>query len=198
MKTLSILVLSLQIWLLSAAMAPAQGDPYDAGVFGDPLGTATTLEVGAFSPFNAYVVAFELNGLVKGFEVRIVVPPTITVTGSVLAGPAPINLGDEPNEFIVGTGGCIEGTPRIVLLQLNCGLFVPDPVPTDLALVLQGTSPSSFGGPPGYVQCDNVLVSFTPASIHPVYPSGALIINPTQEDPIAVEASSFGAVKSRF
>jgi hypothetical protein len=199
MKKFAILALAALTCLALATTAFAQAEQYDVGIFGNSAGTFTTLQVGQFSPFQAYVIAFGLDGLVKGFEVYVNVPPTITVTGSVLAGPAPINLGTRANEFIVGTGGCIEGSPQINLVQLNCGLFLPAPVPTDIVLALEGTIPSSFGGPPGYVQCDNTLVSFAPATNgEPNYPNGALVINPTFEGPIAVEESSFGAVKSQF
>jgi hypothetical protein len=198
MKKLMAVVFALSLVAMSS-MAFAQAEQYDVGIFGDVDGTLTSLNVPAFSPFQAYVVAFGLDGTVKGYEVFVNVPATITVTGSVLAGPAPINLGTRANEFIVGTGGCIEGEPQIRLVQLNCGLFLPDPVPSDIALVLEGTIPSSFGGPPGYVQCDNTLVAFGAATNGGgVYPDAALIINPTSNPPVAVEESSFGAVKAQY
>jgi len=198
MKKLMAVVFALSLVAMSS-MAFAQPEQYDVGIFGDAAGTQTTLTLGQFQPFTAYVVGFGLDGTVKGFEVKVTVPPQITVTANVLAGPAPINLGDEPNEFIVGTGACIEGTPQLTLVTMSCGLFVPAPVPNDLAMVLGGTTPSSFGGPPGYVQCDNTLVAFGAATNGgPDYPDAALIVNPTGIAPVAVEESSFGAVKAQF
>jgi hypothetical protein len=170
---------------------------YDVGIFSDPSGTSSAIAVTPFAEFEIYVVAFDLDGLVKGFEVSASIPADVTVTQALPAGPAPINLGSDPEEFIVGTGGCIVAQPSVALVQLRCASLSADLVD---AIVCPGpTTPSSFAGRPGYVKCDSVLVPFAPASnTLPGYPGGCLAINPQGEPPVAGGAESFGALKARY
>jgi hypothetical protein len=201
MKRIATLLLAGALTAGLTASASAQPEKYDFGVFADPAGTQTTTAVSAFVTFDFYAVGFQLDGLVKGFELTLNMPPGFTVLTRTIAGPNPINVGDESsNEFIIGTGACVDGgTGAFTLVTINAGYFAT-PVPSDAAVCISGTTPSSFpNGEPGYLQCDNTLIAAGVASTgDPNYPDGCLILNPTSEPPVSTESASFGALKTRF
>jgi hypothetical protein len=200
MKKLMAIALGVSVLAMSS-MAFAQAEQYDFGIFADAAGTQTTVAAAPFTPFDWFVVGFGLDGQVKGFEVTVSVPAGLTVLTRVIAGPGPVNLGGEPDEFIIGTGGCVDAGPgAFVLVQYNGGFFTPT-VGSDLAVIAGGTTPSSFpGGVPGYLQCDGDLIPAGVATDGSAggYPNGALIINATGDAPVATEAATFGDLKARF
>jgi hypothetical protein len=201
MKRFAILALALVLAAGLATTVFAQPSQYDVGVFSDLAGTNSVLTAPAFTPVNFYAVAFDLDNQVKGFELTLGVPVGFTVLSKVKAGPNPINVGDEANnEFIVGTGACVEAGPGpFVLVSMNGGFFTPT-VPADATVCISGTTPSSFpNGTPGYLQCDNSLVPFGVAQNgEGRYPNACLVMNATSEGPVATEAASFGEMKARF
>ena len=183
---------------LVAATAMAQPEPGDVGVFADPAGTQSTITVTPGVPFIVYVIGFELDGFVKGFEVQVDIPVGAFVLGTALNPPSGLNFGDVPGEFIVGTGGCFDGIPQYELVNLT--MFWGAPV-ADTAICVGPTNPSSqgFNGGPGWLQCDNTQVPFGLAQNgEGRYPNGCLIVNPTMDGPVATESVSFGEVKGRF
>jgi hypothetical protein len=192
--------------VLSASAASAQ-DAKDAGVFADAAGTQSTFTAAAFVPFNIYLVAFGLDGNVLGYEFRTLGLEGLTVLLSTPSvGPnGGINLGDSPGEFIVGTGACLpaDSAGAFVMASLQVGSFA-DPTGANLidkAICIAGSTPSSFeafGSPPGWLRCDGTLDTFGVAQNGGSYPNGCLILNATQEGPVATEATSFGEMKARF
>ena len=190
--------------VLSAGAASAQ-DAKDAGVFADAAGTQSTFVAAAFVPFDVYLVAFGLDGNVLGYEFRTLGLDGLTILASVPSvGPnGGINLGDEPGEFIVGTGACLtaDSAGPFVMARLNLGSFAGANL-TDRAVCIAGSTPSSFeafGSPPGWLRCDGTLDTFGVAQNgQGVYPNGCMILNATMDGPVATDAASFGEMKARF
>jgi hypothetical protein len=84
-------------------------------------------------------------------------------------------------------------------VQYQIGFFVPVP-PTDVVACLGPSSPSSFApAAPGYLDCSGGLSPFGVAENgQGVYPDGCLVMNATNDAPIATETKSFGAIKARY
>jgi hypothetical protein len=196
--------------VLSASAASAQ-DINDAGVFADAAGTQSTLNVVPFVAFDIYAVAF-IEGGVLGYEFGINgLDGLVVLAGFPTVNPGPVlDLGD-PNipgvkEFIVATGGCLpeEAAGAFVMARVNVANFFQTDV-TDRALCMIPASTSSFadasgeGALPGWLRCDGLLTPFGVAqNSGGLYPNGCLILNATQEGPVATEATSFGEMKARF
>ena len=68
------LLIVLLIAMALPDSAKAQPEPRDFGVFADWQGQESSLEAEAFVPFNVYVVGFQLDGEVKGFEFSLHFP----------------------------------------------------------------------------------------------------------------------------
>ena len=189
---------------LSSTSAFAQ-EAREAGVFADAAGTQSTRGAAAFVAFDIFLVAFGLDGNVLGYEFRTLGLDGLTILASVPSvGPnGGINLGDEPGEFIVGTGACLEANPTgpFVMARLNVGSFTGANL-TDKAVCIAGSTPSSFeafGSPPGWLRCDGTLDTFGVAQNgQGVYPNGCMILNATMDGPVATDAASFGEMKARF
>ena len=180
---------------LVAATAMAQPEPHDVGVFADAAGTMSTVNTAASTPFTVYVIGFGLDGQVKGYEVSVTVPANHFLLSAVINPPNGLNFGDVDGEFIVGTGGCFDGDISYTLATLT---FLPLVPAVDGTICIGGTEPSSFGGLPGYLQCDGTKLPFGVAQNGGSYPNGCLVMNPTMTGPVATEAVSFGEVKGRF
>ncbi len=193
--------------LFSAGTTSAQ-DPMDAGIFADEAGTQSTLTVEPYVPFDIYVVAFGLDGGLRGFEFELDGDEGLTILLSTPAdGPRPINVADNPGEWIVGYLACLTTDPvgPFALVRFNLGSF-SDPTGANLidkAICLRGSTPSSFeqfGSPPGWLRCDGTLHPFGVAQNGGgVYPDGCLILNPTSPGSVVSnDTTSFGAMKTRF
>jgi hypothetical protein len=196
--------------VLSASAASAQ-ELNDAGIFADAAGTQSTFNPLPFTAFDIYAVAF-IEGGVLGYEFGINGTEGLVVLGAfpnVNPGPL-LNLGDPliPNneDFIIATGGCLpeEAAGVFVMVRLNLANFFNVDL-TDRALCMVPASISSFddasgqGAVPGWLTCDGELIPFGVAQNGGgLYPDGCLILNPTQEGPVATEATSFGEIKARF
>ena len=186
-------------FVLSAGAALAQPEARDAGVFADPAGTQSTLDIAAFTPFNIYVVGFDLDGQVAGYEGKVSIPVEYTILAKNITPSTGLDFGNEPGEFIVGTGSCLEGAGAFMMVNFNLGLFAAGVDPTDTALCLGPSDPTSFDNVPGYLQCDGTLIPFGVAQNGgDFYPNGCLILNPSQEGPVSTESTSFGEMKARF
>jgi len=199
MKKLMTLMVAVVIMSM-AVTAFAQPGSHDAGVFADPGAASSSIILPAFVPTFFYVLGYDMDGLVKGFEFLVQISdPAMTVLARNLQAGA-LNVGSQDN-FIVGAGGCFPGDGLwYQMVQYQAGYFVPTP-PSDTLVCLGPSTPSSFApAVPGYLQCDGSLVPFSVAqSGGGVYPDGCGVINAT--DPgqvISTTAESFGAVKSKF
>jgi hypothetical protein len=206
MKKLMAFMLALTLVTMSS-MAFAQPEARDVGIFTDAAGTVSTaVYPAAFTPIDLYVIGFDLDGSVKGFEFSMNLPGAFAISGPVFdpvtgaapyfAGPGPINLGTATAP-IIGTGGCVDGMGAFVLAHY-IGIFFAA-IPADATVCIGGTTPSSFNGAPGYLQCDGTLVPFGIAQNGGgTHPNGCLILNSTDTGPVATETTSFGEVKARF
>ena len=197
MKTLATLTLAALVAL--AVPAHAQPEPGDLGMFADAAGTQTTLDVDPFVDFSVYAVAFDLPDF-KAYELSIsgVGDLGLIVRDQFLFGPGPINIGQGAQNYIVGTGACIEQAGPLAMVELV--LLSTDPVPADSPMCIGASSPFSLDDPlPAYSTCGNVVVPFGVATNGGQdYADGCLILNATSTGPVDNETSSFGEVKARF
>ena len=185
--------------MLSASAALAQPEAREAGVFADPAGLESTKQVAPFTTFNVYVVGFDLDGLVAGYEGKVTFPVGYTVLGKAITPSTGLDFGNETGEFIVGTGSCLEGAGAFLMVNFTVGVFDGAVDITDNALCLGPSDPTSFDNVPGYLQCDGTLIPFGVAQNGgDFYPNGCLILNPSQEGPVSTESTSFGEMKARF
>ena len=197
MKTLATLTLAA----LVAIAAPSQAqEPGDAGIFADEAGTQTTLDVAPSVPFSVYAVLFDVPGGLKAYELSIsgVQELGLFQTGATLFGPAPLNIGDAAvQNFIVGTGGCVDELGPLPLVRLD--LLALTAPPADSPICIGPSVPSSFDAVPGYSDCANQIAPFGVATDGGAeYADGCLILNATSTGPVDNETSSFGEVKARF
>jgi len=192
-----LLIVALLVITVTGTTASAQ-DPGDIGIFFDSGGTLTSGPVIAFVPFNVYVVAFDLSGGVLGYEGSIQRDPNLILLTTIFSGPAPINVGT-PENWIVGTGGCMAASGPTVLVQFQYFLAVPT-APADMLFCLGPSTPSSFApAAPGYLDCPGNLIPFTlAANGGGIYPDGCAVGNPTQLPPVATEAESWGGLKALY
>jgi hypothetical protein len=163
-------------------------------------GTQTSLTALQYVPTNFYVVGFELDGQIKGFEYGLTVPAGMLVTGpdtvngaAVFLGPNPLNIGGNLN-VIVGTGGCVNDAGANVLATYTVLFTV---APGANTICIGPSDPSSLGGAPAYLQCDGTIVPMGYAENGGgTMPDGCMALN--QEGPLPTEASSFSEMKARF
>jgi hypothetical protein len=197
MKKLMAIAFALCLVATMSSMAFAQAEPHDVGVFADAAGTMTALTATPFVTTNFYVVGFELDGQVKGFEYGLNVPAGTTVISVVFLGPNPLLVGTNTN-VAVGTGGCVDGSGAAVLA--NYSVVFLDATATDgtQAICMGPSDPSSLGGVPAYLQCDGTILPMgyaeNGASIG--IDDGCMTIN--GESPLPAETTSFSEVKARF
>jgi len=198
MKLRLLLTIVMVAMLASSAFA---GDAGDAGVFWDAAGTVSNAPLPVFVPTNLYVIGFDLAGDVGGYEGSLTISagPSITILGTTLSGPGPLNVGD-PTNFIVGAGGCIASAGPTVLITYNIGNFTGVPL-NDVLYCLGASNPSSFApAAPGYLDCLGGLTPFGLAQNGGgVYPDGCAVSDAT--DPGSVVGTtdeSFGSVKAQF
>ena len=174
--------LALALVSLSAGPSPAQTAPR-IGVFADAAGTQTTLDVDPFVDFSVYAVAFDLPDF-KAYELSIsgVGDLGLIVRDQFLFGPGPINIGQGAQNYIVGTGACIEQAGPLALVELV--LLATDAVPADSPICIGPSSPHSLDEPvPAFSTCGNVVIGFE------IVHGGCLILNATQPANRTVELS---------
>jgi hypothetical protein len=119
------------------------------------------------------------------------------VSGGRSIPPGCSDFGAGDDNWIVGTGGaCLgEGTASSWLVKY-AGLLFLSAVGNDLTLCMGGASPSSFpNGAPGYLVCQapGLLRNYGSA-----YEGCAIINRSTLPEPVADDASSFGALKAAY
>lgn len=174
---LSALTLPLFLVLLAA---PRAGHAQEAGIFADPAGTQTQLQLPAFVPTDFHVLGFDLAGQVKGWELSVILDPSFIVLERDLGGELWIDVGGPTDNFIVGTGACLDGTGVFEFVRYRIGWFAGSTPPADQVVCLGPASPSSFvPASPGYLQCDNTLTPMDVVGGGGLYPEGCMVINPT-------------------
>ena len=111
-------------------------------------------------------------------------------------------------EYVMGFGQCAPAGTHIELLRVTYFTFGVE-VPADTIVQLRGfkpgdSLPSSFGGRPGILDCDDGLLPGVMgghdeviSDARVVCPEGALFINPTRH-PHAAGEYSMGMIKSRY
>jgi hypothetical protein len=187
-------------WSVSAS---AQVHARDIGVYFDQNATLCTVNAPPFTTtLNFWVLGFDLDGGVLGYEVGLTIDPAIVIFASQMEQPGmPINVGQAPTNWIVGTGACFDGDGVFHLLKFTYGYF--DAAATNMTVCLGPTTPSSFTpASAGYLQCNESLIPFGLATYPGDYPPGCSVINPTGtllcEPPVAAQETSWGAVKASF
>jgi hypothetical protein len=137
------------------------------------------------------------NGL-KGWELGVDVPPSITVTGRVLDPATSLNLGTA-DDWIIGTGQLVPGetTPRALVSYT--GLLL-EPIENEV-ISFTTVSNSSFDPPgPGWAEFLNTDECFREdgtfqACLRRFTQTLSLTVNP---EPVPTEQTSFGSLKSRY
>ncbi len=196
--------LAITALAVCALATSAFADAGDLGVSFDQAGTTTNAAPPVFTTTNLfYVVAEDANGGtgIAGFEFDLIVDPNILTFGVPVILPAgsPINVGDGPNELIVGLGNCAQSAGVTPLVQWTYGVFAPGL--SDLLICIVAASPSSFApAVPGYLGCDSSLNSAGARNNGGgSYPDGCGVVYASDPgNPIATSHDSFGAVKGRF
>ena len=178
--------------------------PTGIGIFAqeDPSERHRCFTAPAFATTSLYVIGFEL-GSFQGWEASVTFESAAFTILAVTLNPAEAtNVGGIGN-FIVGLGANFEGSPRYTLVSYQFGWFAGSIPPQDSQVCLGGTTPSSFGGAPGYATAQSQLVVLPFISLQTEsYDEGCAVLNPT--DPAQCEVSypileaSFGRLKARF
>jgi hypothetical protein len=199
MKKLLFLVTAVSVLAL-AGMAHAQADPGDLGIFftATPTTGADAVRNGVvpFAPVgDLYVVQFGLG--VEAYEFSLSIPATALVSTGRTMPPGCTDFGAGDDNWIVGTGGaCLgEGAAAQWLVKYGGVLFLSAPG-NDVTMCLGGASPSSFANnAPGYLVCaaPGLLRNYGSA-----YAGCAIINRQTLPEPVANEATSFGALKAAY
>lgn len=199
MKKLMVLATVVSVLAL-AGLAHAQAQPGDLGVFFTqaPTTGADAVKNGVvpYAPAgDVYVVQFGLG--VEAYEFSLTLPAGALVSGgrTMPAGCTDFGAGDD--NWIVGTGGaCLgEGAASQWLVKYT-GLLFLSAVANDATICLNGATPSSFpNGKPGYLRCAAAgeLYNYGAA-----YEGCAIINRVALPEPVADEASSFGALKAAY
>lgn len=183
-----------------ATSAAGQAGTRDIGVYFDENGTYCTVNAPPFdNTLGFWVLGFDLDGGVLGYEVGLTIDPRIVIFASLMDQPgSPINVGQAPDNWIVGTGACFDGEGIFSILRFTYGYY--DAAAVDMQICLGPSSPSSFSpATAGYLQCDDSLVPFGLVTYPGDYPTGCSVVNPTGallcEPPVGVESTSWGALK---
>jgi hypothetical protein len=186
--------------LALAGMAHAQADAGDLGIFftATPTTGADAVKNGviAFAPAgDVYVVQFGLG--VEAYEFSVTLPVGALVSGCRTMPQGCTDFGAGDDNWIVGTGGaCLgEGAASQWLVKYGSLLFL-SAVANDVTLCLGGASPSSFpNGRPGYLRC---AAAGDLRNYGSAYEGCAIINRSTLPEPVADDASSFGALKAAY
>lgn len=127
-------------------------------------GAYNQITVTPSTPFTFYVVAHdfspaELLAGIFGYEFRVNFgDPGFSITSLVPFGIAPLNVGDKYN-LIVGTGAAMALSNPTVLGTFQAE-YMGTP-PTNHLVTLGPSTPSSFGGAPGWLQPNGTYVPFS-------------------------------------
>lgn len=197
--------------LVAAAFAPAAAqdtvavygqvgtDPPSRVILDTPSGTATfSIYVTMKATSSSSAAEFTMDELKVQF-------PGLLITATAKVNDTNLDLGDNANgEFIMAFKTCIGPGP--VDLVRRDYLDLAAEIGNDVVIGLSGTTPTTFGGEPGYVNCSQggiVLTreAWTEPNIDPtkkvgvVTADGVCVLNPLA---IPNEVTSMGAVKARF
>lgn len=188
-------------WILVAADAAGQDTGARLGIYADEAGTEPSLDVTPGIPFHVFVVAHDIPGSIRWWEGRIEgVPPQAFALYEYLYGGWIV---DSYNYvYIVSLHACKEPDNAIPLVRLQ--MLTVEGIAPDTVLRINGSNPSSFGGEPGYVECDRETTHLFERADPPDlaagerYRLGTLVLNPSPSDRVARNVPSFGSVKARF
>ncbi len=179
---------------------PAGAGGSTIGVFFDEGGNLPLGDPPLFTIDNQfYVVGSSIQDeQIAGFEFDLLIDPTILTFGTptIRLPGTPINVGDGPNEFIVGLGTCAPAAGPTVLVEYQYGVFTPGAA--DLTICMIAATPSSFvPSVPGYLGCDSNLHPFGVQSFCNSYGDGCAVVY-SSGCWVLVQQSSWGSVKARF
>lgn len=203
--------IALVIVLMLAA--PSAAEPLFAVVTGEPGAYSSFLQVGNGAQFDVVALldsdGHQTQAVEFYLEDLIVNRRGVFKLNTDLIGIPPIDLGDRPvGEYVFSYGMCAEAGAEIELVRITYGIFQGD-VPGNTTLSIRGlqegdSSPSSFDGAPGVIDCDGNLIAGAiggrpgPCSMSlGQLPDGTLVFNtaPCQVD---AEVASVTTLKTRY
>jgi hypothetical protein len=133
-------------------------------------------------------------------------PSEEVVFDSVTNPPTAINVGTAPDNWIVGTGVCLQEPNVLRLVSFTYGYFTQNA--QDMPICITTSTPSSFHpATPGYLRCDDALVPMNAYPDRgPALPIGCGLVNPFIPlakklycgPVVSTESMSWGAVKAQF
>jgi hypothetical protein len=196
MKSLSILLMAS---VLAATCAFAVVDP-DTNSMGFYFDTNADVFEMASSPYinvSAYVILTNPDfGSLFGYEFGYSIMGNHMVSGTMLAGVGPIDVGGMAGNHIVGLAAPMPATPATILCTLS--IFLLDTMP--VSFTLTGASPGSVSGVnlPSVLLAGDVIISIGLSSglEDGVNPVPCAFINATGI--VATETASWGQIKSLY
>lgn len=142
--------------LLHPSLATAAG----LAVSFAPDRQVSAAEVAPFQSFAFHVLATSPGEGLGGYEFRLEPPPQLTVTGRTpLPEGTAINVGQGSDNWVVGTGQCLQGANPLLLVRYEGMVLNESGARFSLAM----SEPSSTGTGPAWAPCDHSRVEdFSP------------------------------------
>ena len=193
------LLLGLLVTLTTTTAAQPQ--PGDIGLFADDAFTRTTLRVEPGATYELRLAAFDVEAGIARIYLGL---------GDFASHPAFSSATIEweppfsplleiccPIGYIATASPCVGGEGPTVIARLR--FTVADEIADDTAICITPPPVSTFGLVPQFRGCDGVTRAFgTALNGEDRYLDGCVILNPTQQAPVASETATWSAVKTRF
>ncbi len=142
MKKLVVLILA-SLFVANVAAAVVDPDANSMGIYFDMNADTYEFAAAPYAIYPAYVMLTNPDfDAVYGYEFGYEIVGAHTVTGVVLAGTGPIDVGGAPGNHIVGLAGPMATAPATLIATIN--VFVLDANP--ISMKLMGASPNSVVG----------------------------------------------------
>ena len=192
MKNLVILVLA-GLLFANVGFAVVDPDTNSMGFYFDANADVYEFFAPPFTMVQVYVILTnpDFNALI-GYEFGYNIVGNYMLSGTILMGTAPIDVGGGLGNHIVGLAAPMPTTPATILCNLV--IFLMDPLP--VAFTLSGSVPSSVGSNlPAVLLVDHVITSIGTSSFvgEPLvnaYINGTGVVD--------IDEASWGQVKSLY
>lgn len=189
MKTAAVLFCCV---VLATAIS-TEARAHDVFVTFDPYGLIAWAAQPAFVLFNLYVIGDQIGDVV-GWQIAMMVPPSITVADRIINNGPGENLGGEDN-YLIELGGCY-GSPGAdyEFIRYDLAYLLPPPADDTFCLTVSDAS-GAEAGYLAYVDCAHQLQEMCPGhnSCHPDL-DGCAVINPSNPCTLTKREGNCGIV----